>query len=183
MDTYAQTQIHTHTTHVYMHTHIYTHTHTWAYTHADTCTYIDTDTHIHTYVHTHIHTYIHTHIYTHTHTGHGFCYLFLRRSCSLIPRPLLLFFSAWNLILYHPPCLGKSYTFSRLNFIHFFRRKAPVSHPHPASGHAHARVQTHAHTGTPSVPGLPRPGISHPTRAFSGAAATPGPRPSAGATP
>ena len=120
-------------TQVYIHRHTYTHGHTYIHTFIHTYTQVDT------------HTYIDTHV--HTHTGHGFCSaLFFICSCSVIPRHLLRFFSAWNLILYHPRCLGKSYTFSRLNFIHFFQRKAPMSHPHPASGHVRARAHAHTHT-------------------------------------
>ena len=120
-------------TQVYIHRHTYTHGHTYIHTFIHTYTQVDT------------HTYIDTHV--HTHTGHGFCSaLFFICSCSIIPRHLLRFFSAWNLILYHPRCLGKSYTFSRLNFIHFFQRKAPMSHPHPASGHMRAHAHAHTHT-------------------------------------
>lgn len=154
------------------------HTETWVYIHRHTYTHGHTHRHIyiHTFIHTYtqvdIHTYMNTHV--HTHTGHGFCSaLFFICSCSIIPRHLLRFLCL-ELDPYHPRCLGKSYTFSRLNFIHFFQRKAPMSHPHPASGHA--RVYTHTQAGahtqaplgardspiraflTPSVPlAVPRP--------------------------
>lgn len=78
-----------------------------------------------------------------------------------------------------PCCLGKSYTFSRLNFIHCFQRKAPMSHPHPAQAtraHTHTHTGWCTHTGTPRVPGTARPGVSHSICAFSSATAPPGPQ-------
>ena len=88
---------------------------------------------------------------THTHThAQETASVLLFPQTSMLPHPqaFAAVLSARDLIPYHPPCLGKSYTFFRLNFIHLFQRKAPKSHPHPASGHARTCTNTGSCTHT-----------------------------------
>ena len=134
-------------------------------------------------------THIDTHTHVHTHAGHGFCsYLFLICSCSLIPRPLLLFFSAWNLILLPSLLSGKVLHILQVKFHSLFPKESSHESPSPclrphARARAHTHTHTHIHTGWCAhtqapleCQGLPHLGVSHSICAFSSATAPPGPQ-------